>query len=178
VQPLAYDFTAHSLEAQTGSSVPNSVEVVSQTIGYETRVALVQHPPARLVYSLTLPVEASLSFGIGMAPEVWSPERGDGMDYRVYVRDQEDGSLPQTVFHRYIDPKGNPDDRRWFDERLRLDRFGGRAVEIVFEVMPGPAGDASYDWGGWSSPVLIDETVPGETSHVAGRFGQGAIDGT
>jgi hypothetical protein len=34
-------------------------------------------------------------------------------------------------------------------------------VYIIFEALPGPADDYAFDWGGWSAPVIIDDTLPG-----------------
>jgi hypothetical protein len=65
------------------------------------------------------------------------------------------------VFHRYIDPKNNPEDRRWFDERVDLSQFGGQAVDVIFEAGPGPSGNSDFDWGGWSTPVLLDISISG-----------------
>ena len=48
----------------------------------------------------------------------------------------------------------------WYS--VDLSHFGGQSVEIIFEALPGPAGDVAYDWGGWSTPVLVDETLPAE----------------
>ena len=106
---------------------------------------------------------AGLHFGLGMDPAVWSPDKGDGVEYSIYVRHPDEPYVLHRVFQRYIDPKNNPDDRHWFDERVGLSPFGGQAVDIIFEALPGSAGDATYDWGGWSTPVLVDESLPGDT---------------
>jgi len=53
-----------------------------------------------------------------------------------------------------------------------LSRFGGQAVEIIFEALPGPDGNANYDWGGWSTPVLIDETLPESVTVDPDSFSQ------
>jgi hypothetical protein len=65
------------------------------------------------------------------------------------------------LLNNYIDPKNNPEDRRWFDEQVDLSQFGGQSVEVIFEAGPGPEGNLNFDWGGWSTPVLLDETLPG-----------------
>jgi hypothetical protein len=62
---------------------------------------------------------------------------------------------------KLFDPKNNAEDRRWFDERVNLSQFGGQSVDIIFEAGPGPEGNLNFDWGGWSTPVLLDETLPG-----------------
>jgi tetratricopeptide (TPR) repeat protein len=159
-QPVAYDFAALLPEAEIANLGLGQAKVVTQTIGSESRTVLYQHPTSRVTYSLLLPSQSALRFGLGLDPAVWSPDKGDGLEYNVYVRHPKDPLVFHQVFHRYIDPKNNPNDRRWFDERVDLGRFGGQVVDIIFEALPGPAGDGDYDWGGWSTPVLIDETLP------------------
>jgi len=166
VQPIAYNFLDHFSTAEQVTQGLGEVRVVTQTIDYEPRLLLFQHPSSQVAYSLTLPPQSTLYFGYGMAPEVWSPGKGDGVEYNIYVQRPEEPYKLYRVFHRIIDPKNNPDDRRWFDERVDLSRFGGQTVKIIFEALPGPAGNANYDWGGWSAPVLVDETLPGE--NIAG----------
>jgi hypothetical protein len=107
-----------------------------------------------------------------MDPAVWLEDRSDGAEYNVYVRSLAEPHTLRRVYSRTLDPGHRPEDRRWFDARVDLSPYGGQAVELVFEVLPGSAGDASYDWGGWSSPQLVyasrdgtsqAEEVPGLT---------------
>lgn len=160
VQPVDCDFVARYSDAVTSTLESAEVHTGTQMINYETRSVLFQQPTSRVTYPVTLPQRSKLAFGLGMAPDVWSPEKGDGVEYNIYVKRTEEPHKLYRVFHRYVDAKNNPDDRRWFDERVDLDRFGGESVEIIFEALPGPEDDADYDWGGWSTPVLIDETPP------------------
>jgi hypothetical protein len=162
VQPVAYDFLDHLPEAEIQATESGQTEVLTQTIDYEARSVLAQYPPSRVVYSLTLPLESSLRFGIGADPEAWSSDTGDGIEYNIYVRDLQQPNILHQVLHRYVDPKNNPEDRHWIDERVDLGGFGGQQVEIIFGTKPGASGDASSVWGGWSRPVLIDETLPDE----------------
>jgi len=166
VLPIAYNFLDHFPVAEQVTQGLGEVRIVTQTIDYEPRPLLFQHPSSQVAYSLTLPLRSTLYFGYGMAPEVWSPGKGDGVEYNIYVQRPEEPYTLYRVFHHYIDPKNNLEDRRWFDERVDLSRFGGQTVKIIFEALPGPAGNANYDWGGWSAPVLVDETLPGE--NIAG----------
>jgi 4-amino-4-deoxy-L-arabinose transferase-like glycosyltransferase/tetratricopeptide (TPR) repeat protein len=163
LQPVAYNFLDHFSEAEQGLQESGDVRVITETINYESRPLLLQHPTSQVAYSLTLPLRSTLCFGYGMDPAVWSPDKGDGVEYNIYVSLAEEPSKLYRVFHDYIDPKNNPEDRRWFDERVDLSQFGGQAVKIIFEALPGPAGDDSYDWGGWSWPVLVDETPADST---------------
>jgi hypothetical protein len=124
------------------------------TIGGDSRQILFQHPPARIVYPQVPVLEHStLYFGIGVDPNVWSPDLGDGIEFQVWVRDQSAHEV--EVYGAYIDPKHNPDQRGWLDAQVDLGRFAGQTVEIHFVTLPGPADDDRYDWGGWSTPVLV-----------------------
>jgi hypothetical protein len=158
-QSVAYDFAALLPEAEIASLGLGQAKVVTQTIGSDSRTVLFQHPTSRVIYSLPLPSHSTLRFGLGLDPAVWSPDKGDGAVYNIYVQRPENPGVLLRVFHRHIDAKNNPADRRWFDEQVDLDDFGGQNVNIIFEALPGPAGDADYDWGGWSSPVLVTETL-------------------
>jgi hypothetical protein len=166
VQPIVYDFLAQLSQASITLGEFGQVRTGTQTIHSETRSILLQHPTSRASFTVALPQRSTLRFGFGVAPEVWS-QRGDGVEYNIYVRDPDEVNTLYQIFGRYCDPKHAPDDRRWFDERVDLSRFGNRTVEIIFETLPGPAGDSDYDWGGWSEPVLIDETLPGPVDRRA-----------
>jgi hypothetical protein len=116
---------------------------------------LFQHPTSRITYRLEIPQGAGLHFGLGLDPTVWSPDNGDGVEYNIYVLDPGEPNSLERVYQRYLDPKNNVDERRWVDEVVDLSAYGRRTVDIVFEALPGPAGDANFDWGGWSTPVLV-----------------------
>jgi hypothetical protein len=94
-------------------------------------------------------------------------DKDGGIEFNVYVRDYHQPNTLCQVFHRYVDPKSNPGDRGWLDEQIDLERFGGQQVEIIFETRPGLRNDASSVWGGWSRPVLVDETLPGEAHTIS-----------
>jgi len=160
LQPVTYNFLDHFTEARadTLDTETGQAEILSQSINYEERTVLYQHPSSHVVYLIDLPSSASIQFGLGMSPEAWTAENSDGVEYNLYVRSLNDPNKLHNVFQRFVDPRNNPDDRRWFDERVDLSEFGGQAVEIIFEALPGPAGSFDFDWGGWSTPVLIDNS--------------------
>jgi tetratricopeptide (TPR) repeat protein/4-amino-4-deoxy-L-arabinose transferase-like glycosyltransferase len=161
LQPVYYDFLDNFSEENLQTGEIDLARRDELTIDYETRPILFQHPTSQVVYNLTLPQQPTLKFGLGMDPQVWGADKGDGVEYNIYVRQVQEPYRLVRVFQRYLDPKNNPADRRWFDERLDLSRFGGQQVDIIFEALPGPADDYAFDWGGWSAPVLIDDTLPG-----------------
>lgn len=162
VLPTYYSFLDHYADSRTDSMNTEfgKSSINQQTINYDSRDILFQHPSSRVTYTVDLPAQSSLYFGLGMAEEVWSADKGDGVVYSIYVRDPDKDYVLHRVFQKTLDPKNNPEDRQWFDEKVDLSRFGGKTVEIVFEAMPGLANDFNFDWGGWSNPVIIDETSP------------------
>ncbi len=137
------------------------------TINNKLRNILYQHPSSRVTYTLSLPPSAILQFGLGMSEEVWSPEKGDGVEYNIYVRNLYTPDILYQVFQKTVDSKNNPDDRQWLDEEIDLSKFGGQSVEIIFEALPGPANNYDFDWGGWSDPVLLAASAP-----TMGRVGE------
>lgn len=159
VQPIAYNFLTEFPSANHSTTDEAQIRQDTLTIDYEPRDVLFQHPTNRLTYRVDVPERAGLHFGLGMDPSVWTPEKGDGVEYNIYVRRPDDPYVLHRVFHRYIDPKHNPDDRRWHDEVVDLSDYGGETVDIIFETLPGPQDDARYDWAGWSRPVLVADDM-------------------
>ena len=158
LQPIAFDFLSEFNNASPEVDGEQEIHPDTLTIDGEQRSIIYQHPSSRLVYQEKLPLQSELAFGIGMDPQVWSPDKGDGVEYNIYVQKTEEPNTLHRVFNIYIDPKNNPDDRHWFDEWVNLDRFGGQAVDIIFEALPGPKGNSNFDWGGWSQPILLDNS--------------------
>jgi tetratricopeptide (TPR) repeat protein len=159
IQPIAYDFLAGLPNADRGGADEDQVGQDTITIDYEPRPVLFQHPVSQLTYRLEIPQQASLHFGLGLDPAVWSPDKGDGVEYNLYVRYPNEPYVLNQVYHRYLDPKNVADDRHWLDQVVDLSDYGGQIVDLIFEALPGPAGDASFDWGGWSTPVLVADDM-------------------
>jgi hypothetical protein len=145
-------FLLRFLDAEVRTEVPDRVRISSFEIGGERRKVLYVHPASEVRYTLTPPREASLRFGIALSPEVWSPEKGDGVLFEI--RAEQDGA-ERTLFSRYIDPKQRPEDRGWQDVSVDLASCGGRAVTLIFATGGGPAGDIRFDWAGFSDPTLV-----------------------
>jgi hypothetical protein len=154
VQPIAYDFLAEFSSADLGGAGDGPVRQDTLDLDYEPRPILFHHPPYQVTYRVDVPKVAGLHFGVGMDPASWSSVYSDGVEYNIYVR-HPDEQLATQVFHHFLDPQSNPDDRHWFDGVADLSDYGGQTVEVIFETLPGPAGDANSDWGGWSQPILV-----------------------
>ena len=150
-----YDFIHHFNEAII---LPQSANYDTPTrqcalilkaweIGEEKRDALVVVDPGRVSY----PVPASrrgnrLHFGAGMKFLA-----GDGAWGYILVLSR---SKQDTVYRRFLNPAGNVDDRKWFDEIVDLSQYDGIEIMIQFAIDPGPQRNNAADWFAWSTPVL------------------------
>ncbi|MGH7799254.1 MAG: hypothetical protein ACREOW_01320 [Thermodesulfobacteriota bacterium] len=130
----------------------NYVAVNYLGINNDIRLVLYEHPPSQITYKLTLPEKAHLTFGLGLNPRSWGPDKGDGVLFEVLVKD---GGEERKLFSKYIDPKNNIEDRKWHDEMVDLSVYGGKEINLSFVTTPGPNNNTDYDWAGWSNPKLI-----------------------
>lgn len=116
-------------------------------IGGEERDAVITLAGSSLSYILPGSRTGEiLSFGTGMQFLV-----GDGAEGLLLV---EVGSRRDTLFRRYLNPAGRPQDRKWFDAVVDLSTYRGREIKIIFEAHPGPANNFIADWFAWSRPKL------------------------
>ena len=115
---------------------------------FNDKTVLFEHPPAKINYRLLVPNDAIfLNFSIGMNPAVWSPEKGDGVEFEIYINGTGKG---EKIFSKYIDPKNNPEDRGWYYAEINLSEYRGKKINLSFVTLPGPSGSNAYDWAGWS----------------------------
>ncbi len=163
--PLAYDFRLAEQflpdERTEGASGRLDVFVIDG----EDEIVLFQQPISTLSYDLT-PDEDSrfLLFKLAMDPEVWQPNRGDGVSFTVSAR--VDGT-EEVLFSQWVDPKNNPDDRRWIDAAVDLSPYLGRPMTLVLSTGPGDSG--AFDWAGWgglrlaaSADAPAEDTSPAQ----------------
>lgn len=155
VQPPEYRFLEELTEAEVEGGETGQVRVDALTLDDETRPILFQHPPSRATFRVALPEDARLAFGLGLDPTAWADGRGDGVTYRVSVRQPDAPDKWATIWQRTLDPQNDPEARHWQDVVVDLALYAGQTVDLAFEALPGPNDDAAFDWGGWSSPVLV-----------------------
>ena len=115
----------------------------------QPRDVLFAHPPThRLQLATTIsgrkPV---LTFSPALDPSVYGSGCGDGVEFTVELRDAAGRIKP--LYDQYIDPKHNPAERRWLDQRIDLSRYGGQQLTLLFSTSGGPKGDTACDWAGW-----------------------------
>ena len=128
----------------------------------DTRMVLYEHPPehgkVEIIYRVAVPEAGAMRFAIALAPETWSPEKGDGVSFQVHVAETDAASSEEEgefVFVRYINPKLNPSDRRWRNFLVDLSPWAGREVNLSLIIDGGPAEDYAFDWAGWAELQVV-----------------------
>ena len=99
--------------------------------------------------NLSIPEKAKPKFSIALDPQVWSPDKGDGVTFEICVK--ENGT-EKLLFSKYIDPKHNPEERKWNDFGGDLSGYAGKNIKLIFSTLPGPNNDTSWDWAWWGAP--------------------------
>ena len=118
------------------------------TTGYLLEAAMeptwVAHPPARLVFQLTVREAATFVTAIGMDPDTFECE-GGGVRFVVTINGEERAS-------RLLDPKRRHEDRTPQQLQIPLER--GK-VELELRTEAVPVEDPSFCSAGWIDPHLI-----------------------
>jgi hypothetical protein len=150
---LLYDFAFAALSDPNGHvDTPEEWYVAYDwtAIGDDSRPVLKMHPPSAVVYDMILSEDTWLRGAAALHPDVWSPDKGDGVLFQIQVFSQEG---EETVYYNEIDPKNLPDHRRWHDFEIDLSRYAGQRVTIKFLTYPLNSND--WDWAVWGAPVLV-----------------------
>jgi hypothetical protein len=138
---------------------PKNAAVISAiNVADETRAVLFQHPVtaphvAMATWgNLDVTPGAHFKFGIGIDQGTWGPNKGDGVEFQVVVREN---GVDRTIFSKYIDPKHNLGDRKWFDFDLPIGATANHTVDLSLITRPGPKGDITSDHAGWSNLRIL-----------------------
>jgi len=152
----SYSFLLNMDDAQRNTSDENSIYRSAFIIEGDPRGVIFQHPSSELVYTVTVPQDSRLDFSIALDPAVWEVGLGDGVEFRIAIKYNQQNRL---VFDEYIDPKNLRADRRWLNYSIDLSFYGGQTVEIIFETLPGPQNSSRFDWAGWGEPYIRYDSV-------------------
>lgn len=148
-----YNFLDNLESANIFTNKTDYVAKTEFTINDDKRGILYEHPDSKVIFKdVHINENAELKFGIGIDEKAWD-KAGDGVLFEIIIIDEK--SENNVIFSRYIDPKNNVEDRKWFDNHLDLKAFTGQKVSFIFKTDSGPKGDGAYDWAGWSSPEII-----------------------
>jgi hypothetical protein len=118
--------------------------VVDVKVGDENRKGIFAPPPFSFQRTWKVPPSGAgvhFSFGIMGQARV---KPGDGVYFRVIA--QTKGEDPREAFSRYINPKADLTERRWFSGTVDLAHFAGKEVTLTFQTKG--SGPATYSLGG------------------------------
>ncbi len=164
--PQAYDYqlTESFLTANETSGANVRADVFG--INGEDDIVLFQHPPNSVSYTFTPNEESQhLLFRLAMDPEVWQPDMGDGVQFKVSLKE---GGDERVLFSKSIDPKNNPDDRRWIDGSVDLEPYLGESVTLILST--SPMNSAAFDWAGWGGLRLAPSPDTPPDRSAASQF--------
>jgi hypothetical protein len=148
------------------------------------RKVIYEHPPEKdkreIIYRVTIPEDGGLVFAIALSPDVWTPDKGDGTSFQIYIAEPDGTGESEFVFNRYINPKHNPIDRRWRNFLVDLQSWAGKTVDVSLITECGPAADCSFDWAGWADfrvvsvqPGFVEQSMAAENpalKHISSIF--------
>lgn len=155
------------LEQQKGKTIAGFGRDVFRVESTPPRSALgfMQHPPSsRLAYRTRIDARTPV-FEVLVAIKGEVARRGDGVGFRLEVKD---GDTIRALAEVNLNPRDVPADRAGRVIRADLSQFAGREIELLFSTDPGPAGDSSWDWGGWASLRFLP--LSGEFPQDPGAF--------
>lgn len=154
-QPYFGKDTINPLIYEQNQGKKNFFPELPLSINGATRLSIFAEAPQRFDVDLLIPKGASrLDFSIGLNPKIFLPQYGDGVTFKILLLEQDN---KVEVFSKYIDPKNNPCDRKWFDESIRLEKWSGKEVTLRFTTAGGPSKDTAYDWAYWGDIRLTPD---------------------
>ena len=127
---------------------------------------------------VAVPVGAALTFHIGMGP--LSPERSDGVWFRVYAAEVTGGGA--GAFRQLFERSSK--EHRWLPQSVSLAEYAGKTVRLKFVADCGPDDNATTDhasWGdvriesGGGAERLVSSRVP-STGMCRRNRAEGPID--
>jgi hypothetical protein len=143
----------YGAELESGWPLHLGMDALDVELGTRTLPAILELPPGRIAWHLTLPREARFRGSIGMLQMAWTGP-GDGVNFRIVV---ERPAESVSVFEQYVDPAHVALDQRWIPVDVDLSRFAGQPVNLVLLTepsRPGVAPDTSNDFALWGAPRI------------------------
>ncbi len=119
--------------------------------GEGERPSLIAPPPARVRFTLDVPPDGVLRFGVGVQGDGRHDRQRSGVRFRVTLDGRE-------VWSRTVNPALTRQDRRWFDERIDLGAAAGRSAEIVLATDAERPGRPLAGIPAWGDVRLVRET--------------------
>lgn len=111
--------------------------------------------PTKIKTKLKVPFGGiKMVFTYGIMDEAWN-KGGDGVEFKVRL-DTKENEPEVILFSKYINPKVNAEDRKWFQGSVDLSQFSRKEITLVFETVGSVVSpikqdfDNSYDYAVWS----------------------------
>lgn len=140
------------VDRATGTQVANQ----KRTIGETTLPAVFMHPPYRgrvgyayWIKDVEVPANSDLRFSIGMGEK--SPERSDGVWFKVYVAPVKDGSV--GPYEQIFETSSKA--HEWIPQTVSLAKYAGRQVRLKFVADCGPKNNATTDHAHWGDVRIM-----------------------
>jgi arylsulfatase A-like enzyme len=165
-----YDFLLALDQAQIQAQNPAFVTPKDARLTYPSgevvsHWGIFQHAPSSIVFDdVFVGKDAYIETSVAIRNKAWDKE-GDGVKFEISAI--KDG-VNHVCWSKYIDPKNNPNDRKWHDIHVAIDGISDATVSFIFKAYPGENKDLtnnSFDWGLWGSPKLISKGR--EINHIA-----------
>ncbi|MBI4320002.1 MAG: glycosyltransferase family 39 protein [Chloroflexi bacterium] len=152
LRDLVFDKVSFGIPSNVGGEDRVRIEGVNRDD--DTRLSMLQRAQAQLDYPIKLPKDKSVELALGVAAN--NTDGNSAMLARIEI--VVDGQADE-IYRREIDAGSRKDtDRKWFDERIGLTAYAGRAVVLRFVADVGPSHrDDGVDWVAWSRPLIITE---------------------
>lgn len=132
-------FSALGLQPVRASSVAGfSASMVDKVAVLNT------HAPTELAYRAPSGGSWTITADFGIHAGAYADSQGktDGVEFAIVLRSPD--KQERTLFSRLLDPAGRAGDRGRQHLEMTLENpVGG---ELLFRVLPGPQGNASFDW--------------------------------
>lgn len=121
-------------------------------IGGERRRWLFAHAPAEISAVVRVPPGAYFQSGLGLDPEVWDADAGDGVRF-ILEAQRAGGGAREVVWSRDVVPRARGEDRAWIDVWVSLQAYAGQ--EVTLTLRTDPRADQVFDWAGWANPQVV-----------------------
>lgn len=150
--------------------LPEGVSLVYRGAHGETRATVDLPLPGSVSAPVEIPAHAILSLGFAFQSAAFMTETPELAEPGRVVVELDDGSgKPRALLERRIDLRGNPADRRWFDERIDLEAYPGRKGTLTLRVEN--LGDPEKARGTdvyFSAPRILEKQPPGDDPAAGG----------
>ncbi len=133
------------------------ISETSFNVNNDIRNVIFEHPPVNSAEyaeikwrNIVIKNNSYLKFGIVINPSTWEYKNADGVRFIIEVKTI---NIDKIIFDKYIDPRNNTNDRKWFDYKIDLIEFANKKIELILKTQNGGKNNY-YDHAGWSNPII------------------------